>query len=192
VAVVAILCDSPKLLVTGEGNAVMVCGVQATAGINVIVKSSIPIPADEDPVASTHLKVTVDPFAIFNPVIVTGVITVLFAAALPSLTDAVAFTGVAKASPETVVHPDPVFKATLPSWYENDKLSVAAAVLHSSPVYPMISEEIVLPVLFVNLKPKIDDKLPDCSIPKPLSVKAFVPATPQLYVSPVLPLPVPA
>ena len=54
--------------------------------------------------------------AMLSPVMVTGEITVRLPLLFPSTAAAVPVTGVVKANPATVVHPDAAFNATLPDW----------------------------------------------------------------------------
>ena len=81
-----------------------------------IVKSSIPMPADAEVVASTQRMVTVAPFRIFRPDMVTALMIVRFAVTFPSTPPDEPVTGVVKLRAGTGIQPVVVFKATSPDW----------------------------------------------------------------------------
>jgi len=60
---------------------------------------------------------------------------------------------------------------------------------HISPVYAIASEVIVPPVAFASAAPIVGVNDP---LWRPPKARSGLPAAPKLYVSPVLPLPVPA
>src|SRR4030095_4782298 len=142
---------------------------------------------------ASHRSQKVPPTGIFRPVIV-NVIAVRFGALLPTSAPTVpATTGDEKSSPSKSVHiPVPRDVASVLSWKSRRSAArptVFCPSRHISPVYAIANDVTTLPVLFVNWAPIRGVRLPLSRVP---NARSELPLAPKLYVSPVLPEPVPA